>query len=80
MLYPKNVTNIERAVRILIGFALIVLALYGTPLIGVLSPIVAGILIISAITLVVTGFIGWCPACAMVGRKLKTPSMGRNEK
>jgi hypothetical protein len=80
MLYPKNVPNIERAMRILIGFALIVFALYGTPLFGPLSPIIAGILVVSAISLVVTGFIGWCPACAMVGRKLKTPSTVRNEK
>lgn len=80
MLYPKNVPNIERSLRIVIGFVLIVLALYGAPLIGDLSPVLAGLLIISAISLVVTGFIGWCPACAMVGRKLKAPTTARSEK
>jgi ABC-type nitrate/sulfonate/bicarbonate transport system permease component len=79
-LYPKNVPNIERGLRIVIGFVLIVLALYGTPLIGDVAPVVAGLLILSAIGLVVTGFIGWCPACAMVGRKLKTPTVVRSEK
>jgi hypothetical protein len=80
MLYPKNVPNIERSLRIVIGFVLIVLALYGAPLIGDLSPVLAGLLIISAISLVVTGFIGWCPACALVGRKLKIPTTARSEK
>ena len=79
MFYPKNVPNIERIVRTLLGMAMIVLALFGAPLIGALSPIVAGILILSAITLIVTGFIGWCPACAMVGRKLKVKSIARHE-
>ena len=79
MFYPKNVPNIERVARTLIGFALIVLALFGAPLIGSLSPIVSGLLIASAVTLVVTGFIGWCPACAMVGRKLKVKPLTRHE-
>lgn len=71
MLYPKNVPNIERAGRIVIGFVMIVFALYGTAFFGSGSPIAQGLLIVSAIALVVTGFIGWCPACALVGRKLK---------
>jgi hypothetical protein len=79
MLYPKNVPNVERVLRTVIGFVMIVLALFGTPLVGEISPIVAGILILSAIALIVTGFIGWCPACAMVGRKLKPKSMAHNE-
>jgi hypothetical protein len=79
MLYPKNVPNIERVLRTVIGFALIVLALYGAPLIGTLSPIVAGVLILSAVTLIVTGFIGWCPACALVGRKLKSKPLAHHE-
>jgi hypothetical protein len=79
MLYPKNVPNIERIVRTVVGVAMIIVALFGAPLIGDLSPIVAGVLILSAITLIVTGFIGWCPACAMVGRKLKSKSIARHE-
>jgi hypothetical protein len=79
MFYPKNVPNIERILRTVLGLAMIVLALFGAPLIGTLSPIVAGVVILSAITLIVTGFIGWCPACAMVGRKLKPKSIARHE-
>jgi hypothetical protein len=78
MLYPKNVPNIERALRIVFGFVLVALALYGSPLFGE-QPVLSGVLIMSAITLVVTGFIGWCPACAMVGRKLKSKSTVRHE-
>ena len=79
MLYPKNVPNIERVLRIVAGFFMIVIALFGTPYLGGLSPLLAGLLIVSAIALVVTGFIGWCPACALVGRKLKPTSTARHE-
>lgn len=74
MFYPKNVPNIERILRTIFGLAIIVLAIFGN-----LSPIGMGLLIVSAITLIVTGFIGWCPACAMVGRKLKPKSIARHE-
>jgi hypothetical protein len=66
MLYPKNVPNVERLIRIAGGIVLSAIALFG----GV-SPLIAAVLIVSAIVMIVTGFIGWCPACAMVGRKLK---------
>jgi hypothetical protein len=71
MLYPKNVPNWERIGRIMVGLVLTVIALWGQPYLGVMSPLVVGLLLFSAVFVVVTGFIGWCPACAMVGRKLK---------
>jgi len=36
--------------------------------------LVAGILLFSALFVVATGFVGWCPACALMGRKLKNKS------
>ncbi|MFN8418785.1 MAG: DUF2892 domain-containing protein [Anaerolineae bacterium] len=74
MLYPKNVPNIERALRILFGVVLIGIALFGQSMIGEMSPLVIALLIFSALFVIVTGFIGWCPACALIGRKLKDQS------
>ncbi|MEO8611337.1 MAG: DUF2892 domain-containing protein [Chloroflexota bacterium] len=71
MLYPKNVPNWERISRIVLGVVLAIIALWGQMLFGTMSPIIVGLLLFSAVFVVVTGFIGWCPACAMVGRKLK---------
>jgi hypothetical protein len=65
MFYQKNVPQWERWLRII---ASVLLAAYG--LLGGLSPIIAGVVLFSAVFLLVTGFIGFCPACAMVGRKL----------
>lgn len=72
MFYPKNVPNIERALRVIAGILLVAVALFGDSLIGPATPVRTGLLIFSAIFLVLTGFIGWCPACAVIGRKLKT--------
>ena len=65
MLYQKNLPAWERALRVaaaavMIAFAL--LGLGGTALGWLLaaSGAVAGL----------TGFVGFCPACAMVGRRL----------
>lgn len=66
MFYPKNVPNIERGIRIMLGLVII-----GAALIANLALPLAGILIASAVFIMATGFVGWCPACAMVGRKLK---------
>jgi hypothetical protein len=69
MFYPKNVPNVERIVRIIIGAVLIGAALFGQFTLGVLPP---AVLTASGVFVIITGFIGWCPACAMVGRKLKS--------
>ena len=71
MFYPKNVPNWERVIRITVGFILVGFALSGQSLLGHLSPALNGIGIISAVLVVATGFVGWCPACALIGRKIK---------
>jgi hypothetical protein len=71
MLYPKNVPNWERIVRIGLGVVLLVLALAGATPLGVMSPLGQGVAVFSAAFIVLTGFVGWCPACALVGRKIK---------
>jgi hypothetical protein len=72
MFYPKNVPNFERVLRVMVGIILIVLALFGQPLLGEVSPFGVGLLLFSAVSVMITGFVGWCPACALVGRKLKS--------
>lgn len=71
MFYPKNVPVWERTVRIVIGIVLVIIALADQALFGTPSLLRIVLLIGSAVFLVVTGFIGWCPACAMIGRKIK---------
>ena len=70
MLYPKNVPPLERLVRIVLGLALVGVALWklSPGSLGVL--VVPGLLLGSALFIMLTGFIGWCPACAMVGRQI----------
>ncbi len=61
--YAKNVPMWERAIRILVSLAVVVVAL------SLASPwnwVVAA----SAVGFAVTGLVGFCPACAMVGRRL----------
>ncbi|HEY0064373.1 MAG TPA: DUF2892 domain-containing protein [Telluria sp.] len=64
MFYSKNVPAWERVLRIL--FALMALGFaafsWGTPL-----AVVAGL---SGVMLAATGLFGFCPMCALVGRKL----------
>lgn len=64
MFYAKNVGLRERVVRTLGGVVMILCGAVGLQL----SPL--GLLLggAGAIT-IVTGLIGFCPACAMVGRK-----------
>jgi hypothetical protein len=64
MIYAKNVPNWERVLRVIAGLAVVawsLLALGGAW--GVL-------LALSAAGIVVSGLVGFCPACAMVGRRL----------
>ena len=64
MLHRKNVGSKEGVARVL-GGALIVacsLALIGTSPLGL-------VLAASGVVTALTGLLGFCPACAMVGRK-----------
>jgi hypothetical protein len=61
MIYTKNVPNWERAVRVIVSLGGAAVA-YNAGL---------GVLISGAIaSFALTGFFGFCPMCAMVGRKL----------
>ncbi|CAM3165829.1 Inner membrane protein YgaP-like transmembrane domain-containing protein [Sphingomonas antarctica] len=64
MLYRKNLPGWERALRTVAGALMIacgLLALKGMPL-GYL------VACVGVVTLI-TGFVGYCPACAFAGRK-----------
>lgn len=64
MFYVKNVPGWERIVRIVLGVMVAVLSL--TFLKGIIGIVVA----VSAIGIVFSGLVGFCPACAMLGRRL----------
>ncbi|MDR7331634.1 DUF2892 domain-containing protein [Roseateles asaccharophilus] len=65
MIYAKNVPNTERVLRVVLGVATAgaAVVLVGGPAGWLLAAGAAG--------LVVSGLVGFCPACAMVGRRLK---------
>jgi len=68
MFYRKNLPGWERAVRVLGGAAIIargLLAYPGMPM----GYVIAG----AGVVLLMTGFFGFCPMCAMVGRRLPSP-------
>lgn len=64
MFYTKNVPGWERAARIVMG-----LMALGFAVMSWGSPLAMGAGIMGAI-LSMTGLIGFCPMCAMVGRKI----------
>jgi hypothetical protein len=65
MFYAKNVPNWERAVRAVAGVASLAFAAMNWG--G--SSLAIGLGVTGAI-LALTGLVGFCPMCAMVGRKL----------
>ena len=64
MIYAKNVPNWERALRAVMGLMSLGYAAYGWGTSG----IAVGIGVTGAI-FALTGLVGFCPMCAMVGRK-----------
>lgn len=65
MFYQKNLPLWERVLRVLAGVVVIAVTL-SLPLAGWLRTLI----ITSAAAFLFFGFIGFCPACALVGRKL----------
>ena len=64
MFYVKNVPGWERVVRIILG-------VIGAVLFIALLKGVAGVVgALAAIGIAISGLFGFCPACAMVGRRL----------
>lgn len=67
MLFQKNLPLWERALRVCIGF---VVAL--TPFVIGAEPPVRWVTLAVGIVSACSGFVGFCPMCAMFGRKLKS--------
>lgn len=65
MFYVKNVPVWERLLRALVGLAIAAFAYnsFGLSMTGI-------ILELSAAFTTMTGFVGFCPMCALVGRKI----------
>lgn len=64
MFYVKNVPTWERVLRVVAGLAV---AAWGVLALGGLWGAMTAL---SAAGIVLSGLVGFCPACAMVGRKL----------
>jgi Inner membrane protein YgaP-like, transmembrane domain len=74
MLYRKNLPGWERAVRTIAGIAMIGYGLFGLPGLLSMPGAMAGYLIAgTGAVALLSGFFGFCPMCAMVGRKLPSP-------
>jgi hypothetical protein len=71
MFYRKNLPGWERAVRTIGGVAMIAYGLLGMPGLLSMPGTMTGYLIAgTGAVAIATGFFGFCPMCAMVGRKL----------
>ena len=66
MFYQKNLPLWERGVRVMMG-----LAMAAAGVLGLHGGLAGYGLAAAGAMAAATGFIGFCPACAMVGRKLK---------
>ena len=60
-----NVAPLERWVRVLIGLAVAAYALLGLPQASLLFAA-------TGLCVAATGLVGFCPACALAGRRLKS--------
>jgi hypothetical protein len=65
MLYVKNVPPVERVIRVLMGVGLLAGAVLWLGM-NTKGWIVGAMAVMAAMS----GLIGWCPMCAMAGRKL----------
>ena len=71
MFYRKNLPGWERAMRTVAGIAMIGYGLFG--LSGTSGATVGYLIAGTGVVAILTGFFGFCPMCAMVGRKLPSP-------
>jgi hypothetical protein len=69
MFYSKNLPAWERVTRVVAGIVMVLCGFMGPGLAGTAVGLVVAAA--GAMTLL-TGFFGFCPACAMVGWRLKT--------
>ncbi len=68
MLFKKNLPVWERVLRGVAGLVMVACGLLGPGLAG--TP-VGFIIAASGVGTLLTGFVGYCPACAVAGRRLK---------
>ena len=68
MLYRKNLPGWERAMRVVGGAAMIAYGFLGLP-----GPPIGYLIAGAGAVTVMTGFFGFCPMCAMAGRRLRSP-------
>ena len=68
MFYRKNLPGWERVTRVVAGLLMVACGLVGP---GIAGTSVGFIIAATGATTLLTGFVGFCPACAMVGRKLR---------
>ena len=74
MFYRKNLPGWERVMRSVGGVVMIAYGLFGMPGLPGMSGAMAGYLIAgTGVVAILTGFFGFCPMRAMVGRKLPSP-------
>ena len=66
--YRKNIYQWEQWGRVAAGIAMLVAAVLVEPTIARV------VLAASGLMMIVTGLVGWCPACAMFGRDLERGS------
>ncbi len=65
MFYLKNLRTWESVARIFAGAGMVGVGLWAIPNVAVGRAIAA-----TGAVFLLTGLFGWCPMCAMVGRKL----------
>ena len=74
MFYRKNLPGWERAMRTIGGVVMVAYGLLGMPGLPSMPGTMAGYLIAgTGAVAILTGFFGFCPMCAMVGRRLPSP-------
>jgi len=66
-MFKTNVPGWERAVRLLAGVLMIACGLAGPGLGGTM---VGYVIACAGVVTALTGLVGYCPACAMAGRRL----------
>ena len=71
MFYVKNLPVLERVIRIGAGSAVAIYAVVG------LGGVLSWTMVVTGIGLALTGVIGFCPACAMAGRRLQKQAKTR---
>ena len=63
-MFRTNVTALERPIRFLLGAGIAAYAFFGLPQPSIL-------LVAMGVCVALTGIVGFCPACAIVGRQLR---------